>query len=215
MIHICVLSPGKQMVFILLLFLVLFCEVILLVYKGSHLLPLRKLIPDGVVAFALLILLFLLVQGSQQPEWMFHIPAGILAVVLISLSFYIVTGFIRENKRIKNELSPLAIQQAIDDLPLGICFADPSGKLILCNRVMSGLGIILLGSHPQTWTELENALKQPPRQSGVTYVQENQSGICFPDGKIWIFKTSHLTMKGLDPAFVLTLYLPRKEINGL
>lgn len=62
------LSPEKQMVFILLLFLVLFCEVILLVYKGSHLLPPERLLPDGILAFVLLVLLFLLVQGSQQSE---------------------------------------------------------------------------------------------------------------------------------------------------
>lgn len=198
MIHICMLSPGYQMVLILLLFLVLFCEVILLVYKGSHLLPVKKLVPDGVLVFVLLVLLYLLVQGSQTSEWMFHIPAGVLAVVLISLSFYLVAGFIRERKRIKRELSPLAVQQAIDDLPLGICFADPSGTLILCNRVMSGLGTVLLGSHPQTREELEHALKHLPRQSSVTNARETKNGFCFPDGKIWIFKTSGLTMKGLE-----------------
>lgn len=198
MIQIGMLSPQQQMVFILLLFLVLFCEVILLVYKGSHLLPLSKLLPDGALAFALLVLLFLLVQGSKRSEWMIPVPAGILAAALFSLALYISVGFLRERKRIKSELSPLAIQQAIDDLPLGICFADPSGTLILCNRTMSGLGIVLLGSHPQTWEELERALKQPPHKSGVKYFGDTRNAFCFPDGKIWFFKTSHLTMKGLE-----------------
>lgn len=200
------LSPEKQMVFILLLFLVLFCEVILLVYKGSHLLPPERLLPDGILAFVLLVLLFLLVQGSQQSEWLFAVPTWILGAVLFSLSLYIAAGFIRERKRIKSELSPLAIQQAVDNLPLGICFADPSGTLILCNRVMSGLGMVLLGSHPQTWEELDHALKQPPHQSGVRFFEGTPNAFCFPDGKIWIFKTSHLTMKGLEGYLQMTAH---------
>ena len=42
MIPIGMLSQEKQTVFLFLLLLILFGEVILLVYKGSHLLPLRK-----------------------------------------------------------------------------------------------------------------------------------------------------------------------------
>lgn len=198
MIQIGMLLPEQQMVFILWLFLVLFCEVIFLVYKGSHLLPLSKLLPDCALAFALLVLLFLLVQGSKRSEWMIPVPAGIFAAALFSLALYIAAGFLRERKRIKSELSPLAIQQAIDDLPLGICFADPSDTLILCNRVMSDLGIVLLGSHPQTWEELEHALKQPPCQRGVKYFGDTRNALCFPDGKIWMFKACHLTMKGLE-----------------
>ncbi len=198
MIPIGMLSQEKQTMFLFLLLLVVFGEVILLVYKSSHLLPLIKLIPDGTLAFALLVLLFFLDQDREQPEWMLPVPTGILAALLILLSFYITSGFLRERKRIKSELSPLAIQQAIDDLPLGICFADPSGTLILRNRVMNELGIVLLGSHPQTWEELNHALKQPSRQSGVTCFEDTQNGFCFPDGKIWIFKTCRLSMKGLE-----------------
>ena len=105
MIPIGMLSLEKQMVFLSLLLLVLFGEVILLVYKGSHLLPLRKLFTDGVLAFARLILFDLLVQGSKQSKWIFSVPAEILAALIFSLSLYIAAGFLRERKRIKSELS--------------------------------------------------------------------------------------------------------------
>lgn len=200
------LSPERQMAFILLLFLVLFCEVILLVYKGSHLLPWKRLLPDGILAFVLLVLFFLMVQESKQSKWSFPVPVWIFGAVLFSLSLYIVFGFIRERKRIKNELSPLAIQQAIDDLPLGICFADPYGTLILCNRVMSGLGMVLLGSHPQTWEELEHALEEPPKQSGVRIFEGTPNGFCFPDGKIWSIQMRSLTMEGLEGYLQVTAH---------
>lgn len=198
MIPIGMLSQEKQTVLFFLLLLILFGEVIFLVYKGSHLLPLRKLIPDGTLAFVLLVLLIFLEQNREQPEWMLPVPAGILTALLMLLSLYIASGFIRERKRIKSEFSPLAIQQAMDDLPLGICFADPSGTLILCNRVMGELGMVLLGSHPQTWEELEHALKHLTCGSGVRYSGDTQNGFCFLDGKIWIFKTCQLSMKGLE-----------------
>lgn len=206
MISIGMLPQEKQSLFLFLLLLVLFGEVILLVYKGSHLLPFRKLLPDGVVAFALLVLLFFMEQDREHPEWILPVLAGILTVLFILLSLYISSGFLRERKRIKSELSPLAIQQAMDDLPLGICFADPSGTLVLCNRVMSELGMVLLDSHPQTWEELDHALKQPRCQSGVRYFDDTQNGFCFPDGRIWIFKTCQLTTKGLEGYVQITAH---------
>ena len=98
MIPIGMLSQEKQTMFLFLLLLVVFGEVILLVYKSSHLLPLIKLIPDGTLAFALLVLLFFLDQDREQPEWMLPVPTGILAALLILLSFYITSGFLRERK---------------------------------------------------------------------------------------------------------------------
>ena len=44
-------------------------------------------------------------------------------------------GAYMEYRRRKKELSPASIKEATDKLPMGICFADPDGRLILCNDI--------------------------------------------------------------------------------
>ena len=71
-----------------------------------------------------------------------HIPAG--------------TVFCLKYRR--NHLSPYAIKEFTDEFSSGVCFADASGRIILCNRQMGRLSSELLGSYPRrqagSWKQL-------------------------------------------------------------
>lgn len=191
------LSASSQLTLILLLFLIFLLNLLLLVYKGSHLPSVRRLVPDTIAVLALMTLLYLLVEVKQPVRWLYHIPVWGFILLFLFLLFHAVFGFIREWKRAKNELSPLSIQQAIDDLPLGLCFFDPSGTILLCNRTMSDLGMTLLGSQPQTSAELERALLNLPDTGSVRCLNRSESIFCFPDERVWIFRNQCLTQQGL------------------
>ena len=48
-------------------------------------------------------------------------------------------------------------------LPMGICFADPNGRIILCNNRMRRLSFALCGHELQIKIDMENALSVPDR----------------------------------------------------
>ncbi|MGN0631551.1 MAG: sensor histidine kinase [Ruminococcus sp.] len=116
----------------------------------------------------------------------------ITVTVLIAL-IRSAAGIFNESKRDKKHLSPFSIKKAVDDLPIGLCFSDSFGRIILCNCKMSDIGIMLLGSHPQTLNELESALLNPPETSGVEILKGSDNLFRFPDGRIRRFHKYMLT----------------------
>lgn len=119
--------------------------------------------------------------------WLFFV----IVIVLAALHFAI--AFPREYRRRKNELSPFSIKEATDKLPMGICFADPDGRMILCNNRMRQLSFALCGHELQIVQDLENALAHP--SSTVTV-----RGDCYilPDQTVWQFRTQAIIVDGND-----------------
>ncbi|MGN0564852.1 MAG: ATP-binding protein [Candidatus Heritagella sp.] len=113
-----------------------------------------------------------------------------IAVIVALIHIPVETVFCLKYRR--NHLSPYAIKEATDDLSSGVCFADASGRIILCNRQMGKLSSELLGSYPQTAGELENALISPPKKSRVRKISDDPVLYRFSDGTIWRFRRSEL-----------------------
>lgn len=117
------------------------------------------------------------------------LPAA-LAIIAALIHIPVETVFCLKYRR--NHLSPYAIKEAMDDLSSGVCFADASGRIILCNRQMGKLSSELLGSYPQTAGELENALSSPPIKSRVRRISEEPVLYRFPDETVWRFRRAEL-----------------------
>lgn len=119
-------------------------------------------------------------------------PVFLAAIALIAALIHIPAETVSCLKYRRDHLSPYAIKEATDDLSSGVCFADSSGRIILCNRQMGKLSSELLGSYPQTAGELENALASPPEKSRVRRISENPVLYRFPDETVWKFcRTEH------------------------
>ncbi|MGN0455724.1 MAG: ATP-binding protein [Acutalibacteraceae bacterium] len=119
-------------------------------------------------------------------------PVLLAAIAIIAALIHIPveTAFCLKYRR--NHLSPYAIKEATDDLSSGVCFADASGRIILCNRQMGKLSSKLLNSYPQTAGELENALVSPSHKSSVRKISEDPVLYLFPDGTVWRFRRAEL-----------------------
>lgn len=181
------LHHSVQLILILFVCLAALCSTALFVYKMFNRHNIIHFLPDVGVMSILLILLTCLVQCNQGETINIRIPAAVIVLIALSALIRAVAGIFKENKQNKNQLSPFSIKQAVDDLPIGLCFSDPFGRIILCNCKMSDIGAALLGSHPQMLSELESALQNPPEASGIEILKDSDSLFRFPDGRIWRF----------------------------
>lgn len=97
-----------------------------------------------------------------------------------------------ERRRLFERITPDSIREATNDVTMGICFADPAGRIILCNETMRELSYMMIGSYPQMIGELDTVLF-PPGPDG----ERSSSGIFFfPNGNVRQFNSSRITVSG-------------------
>ena len=195
------LLSGYITALLLLTYAALLCVLCRMICRWFHTQKIAPLIPDAGI------LLFILILLSALSDYQWGIttdvssvgPAAVCSAVLGPiLIVYAAVGICRTYRCKKNELSPWSIKQATDDLPEGICFADPEGWVVLCNRRMRELAITLLGSYPQMIGELEAALQNPEKTCGVVRLAGTPALHRFPDGTVWCYQTTALSEPGLE-----------------
>lgn len=169
---------------LILLFLASLCEFVLMIlYRVSHWGASRHILP-GCCITAVLLLLNCICDSVEACT----VPVLGVALVLLVAVIHIAIETVFCLRYRKNHLSPYAIKEAMDDLPTGVCFSNPSGRIILCNRQMGNLSSLLIGSYPQTAEELENALAAPSEKCGVSRISEEPVLYLFPDRTVWRFR---------------------------
>lgn len=168
-----------------LLFLVTVGELALLIYKISHSAP-KGMLLLSTLFFLIPSALFVLHISFAVTVWM------ILAVVVFS-GFHLVMGFPREYHRAMNNLTTDAIREATDNLPMGMCYEDPSGRIVLCNDTMHRIGFALTGKNLQTGKELLEGLKNPP----APCIKLSEGYIKLPEGEIYEFNTANIAPGGI------------------
>ena len=127
--------------------------------------PVRSLLSLAVMA-VMIPLLFSVSQADPDnigDAFLLGAPWLIFAAAIFLAAVHFAVALPREYRRKKNELSPFSIKEATDKLPMGICFADPNGRIILCNNRMRRLSFALCGHELQIKSDVENALSVPDR----------------------------------------------------
>ncbi len=84
----------------------------------------------------------------------------------------------------------LAIKEAVDQLPSGICFFHKNGRILLCNQTMSKLSFQLSGRELQWETEMKQMLEEP--KGGATRL-EAPGLFRLSDRSIWQFEHHEVT----------------------
>ena len=74
----------------------------------------------------------------------------------------------------KRKIGRASVKEGFDNLPSAICFADRSGTVVLCNRLMDSLCHRLTGADLQHISELRNALENP---AGGAETEDSKSHI--------------------------------------
>ena len=95
--------------------------------------PVRSLLSLAVMA-VMIPLLFSVSRADPDnigDAFLLGAPWLIFAAAIFLAAVHFAIALPREYRRKKNELSPFSIKEATDKLPMGICFADPNGRIIL------------------------------------------------------------------------------------
>ncbi len=173
--------------------------------------PLRSL-PCAVHFAILLTLLFSVTQGDPdqgKDAFLLGAPWLVFVLVIVLVAIHFAIALPREYRRRKNELSPFSIKEATDKLPMGICFAAPDGRIILCNNRMRRLSFALCGHELQVAGDLADALARP---HGSIIVQDG----CYllPDGTVWQFRAQNISVDGDDRWRQMTAHNVTELYNG-
>lgn len=173
--------------------------------------PIRSL--TCAMCFVILVALLLSVTQGDPDEgkdaFLLSAPWIIFVVVIVLVAIHFVLAFPKEYRRRKNELSPSSIKEATDKLLMGICFADPDGRIILCNNRMRRLSFALCGHELQIAEDLENALAHPDQTVTVKddcYILSDQT--------VWQFRTQSITVDGDNRWQQMTAYNVTELYNG-
>ena len=196
----------------LLLFVEAVLELGLFIYQLSHRSKLHDNLPSLVIFAFLLTLLFSVTQGDPfngKDAFLLDAPWLIFITVIFVVVVHFAFDMTREYRRRKNMLSPFSVKDATDKLPMGLCFADPNGRIVLCNDRMRHLSFALSGHEFQITEDLEKALEYPDKSIIV-------NGDCYilPDKTVWQFRKQHITVDNDEKWLQMTAHNVTELYNG-
>ncbi len=186
MLNLSSLPVDLQFALFGLIFLAVFSQFFLLVYRYYLTARIRYCIFDLVLFILLLTLISVVTASRSASKQFFLVPVPYLAFVVPSVFViaYSLISILNEYKKSKNMLSPNSVKQALDNLNSAICFVDDTGKIVLINHTMLSLAYSLSGRYPQMLSELLELIEKEKVQS--------------LDGRIWKFSKVPLMDKELE-----------------
>ena len=139
-------SMVMQNFLMILLEICLILELILLMARITGLSGKKKVITAMTVFVVSFILMGFLMNdhryclGESAYQPMLRYPVSILIAVVIVLTLYLCSAIWREKRRYQHSLSYWSVNEAVDDVPCGVCFSDPLGRIVLCNTKATAPG---------------------------------------------------------------------------
>ncbi len=167
---------------------VLLLCVCLYLYEGR----IKKCLPEGVLFILLWIMASLLATAdAPQKALRIAVPWAICAACVLLSFGYAVWRLLRLVQKHKNAITPASVKQALDNLNMGVLFADDVGRTVLVNHKMAEICLLLSGAYPQTAVQLQAAFDraEQPEADGALFR--------LPDGTVWRLKTEALTAPSL------------------
>ncbi|MCI5537961.1 MAG: ATP-binding protein [Oscillospiraceae bacterium] len=206
------LSGFFQTLIPLLLFLEAVLESVLFIYRISHRRKSLGSLPSFAIFVFLITLLLSVTQGDPfkgKDAFLSDAPTLIFITAILLVFVHLCFALPKEYLRRKNEISPFSVKEATDKLPMGLCYADPDGRIILCNVLMRRLSFALSGHELQIAGDFEKALEQPDKSITV-------NGDCYilPDKTVWQFRKQNITVDNDDNWLQMTAHNVTELYNG-
>ena len=188
-------SMAIQNVLMILLEICMILELILLLVRITCFSGKKKIVT--VVAVFVVSFMFMgalmndhrycLGESSYQPMLQGY-PVSVLMTVVIGLLLYLCWAIRSERRRYHHSLSYWSVNEAVNDVPCGVCFSDPLGRIVLCNTKMQELSRIMTGSYLQDYDVLRKAMSGEPESEGLCRLSKDSNVFYFPDGSVWMFQ---------------------------
>ena len=191
-------SMVMQNFLMILLEICLILELILLMARITGLSGKKKIITAMTVFVVSFILMGFLMNdhryclGESAYQPMLRYPVSILIAVVIVLTLYLCWAIWREKRRYQHSLSYWSVNEAVDDVPCGVCFSDPLGRIVLCNTKMQELCRMMTGSYLQDYETLRKVMNDEPVAEGFFRLSSDSNVFYFPDASVWMFQEYHL-----------------------
>ena len=210
------LPPLLRSMFAVTLFAAVTGEAALLIYKAYCSVRFTEKLVSLLSFFILFSALILFPQDGDADTGLCGLPWILVAVLLILAAVHLSVAIPIERRRLFERITPDSIREATNDITMGICFADPAGRIILCNETMRELSYMMISSYPQMIGELDTVLF-PPGPDG----ERPSSGIFFfPSGNVRQFNSSRIAVSGeegwrqITAQDVTELYRVREQLES-
>ena len=210
------LPPLMRSMFAVTLFAAVIGEAALLIYKAYCSVRFMEKLVSLLSFFILFSALILFPQYGDADTGLCGLPWILVAVLLILAAVHLSVAIPIERRRLFERITPDSIREATNDITMGICFADPAGRIILCNETMRELSYMMISSYPQMIGELDTVLF-PPGPDG----ERPSSGIFFfPSGNVRQFNSSRIAVSGeegwrqITAQDVTELYRVREQLES-
>ena len=116
------------------------------------------------------------IESAYQPMLQDY-PASILAAGIVALTFYLCWAIWKERYKYNHSLSYWSVNEAVDDVPCGVCFSDSLGRIVLCNTKMQELCRMMTGAYLQDYDTLRKAMDNEIASEGLIRLSEDST--CF------------------------------------
>ncbi len=117
-------------------------------------------------------------------------PVSVLMAAMVVLLLYL-CGQSGERRRYQHSLSYWSVNEAVDDVPCGVCFSDPL-EIVLCNTKMQELSRIMTGSYLQDYEVLRKVINGVSEAKGLRRLSSDSNVFYFPDASVWMFQEYRL-----------------------
>ena len=130
-------------------------------------------------------------ESAYQPMLQDY-PASILAAGIVALTFYLCWAIWKERYKYNHSLSYWSVNEAVDDVPCGVCFSDSLGRIVLCNTKMQELCRMMTGAYLQDYDTLRKAMDNEIISKGLIRLSSDSNVFYFPDDSVWMFQEYRL-----------------------
>lgn len=187
-----ILPPLLRSMFATMLFVAVIGDTALLIYKAHRSVRFAEKLVSLLALFILFAALILFPQYGDADTGLCRLPWIPVAVLLFLAAIHLSIAIPMERKRLFERITPDSIREATNAITMGICFADPAGRIILCNETMRELSYMMTGSYPQMIGELDTVLFP----AGPDGKRSSNGTFFFPDGNVRLFNSEQITVSG-------------------
>lgn len=136
---------------------------------------------------------------NKKTEKFMDIPVIFFCVPVVILSIETIILIIKELKTRKKSITGNSVKESFDNLPAGLCFSNPDGRIRLYNHVMIELCYIITDAELQNADLFWKTLSYGAVSKNVKRLSSGQTPeFRLPDGSIWMFAKNRLDEENIQ-----------------
>ena len=134
--------------------------------------------------------------SEKRWNWLFQFPAEAAWLMVLIICIFTFLSLYRILKYYRNSITVSSIKESIDNLPTGLSFSSPNGRILLANRKMEMLCHAVTGRDFQDAEQFWDILYKGFVSEDAERISEgNTPGIRLSDSTIWTFGKKILTVE--------------------